>query len=52
MNIIKFKEEKKLISIKDNNIKVLELIEQIKKEMIPKDEFKIDLKLFSQKVKK
>jgi hypothetical protein len=47
MNIfIKFKEKKKLITIKEENtnITILNLIEQIKNEITPKDEIKIDIK--------
>jgi hypothetical protein len=51
MNIfIKFKEKTKLISIKDNNISVLELIEQIKNEITQKDEIKIEIKNFEIKL--
>jgi hypothetical protein len=45
MNIfVKFDEKKKLVSIKDNKITVLELIEQIKNDITPKDEIKIEFK--------
>jgi hypothetical protein len=51
MNIfIKFKEKKKIISIKDNNISVLNLIEKIKNEITPKDEIKIEIKNFEKQL--
>jgi hypothetical protein len=51
MNIfIKFKEKRKLITLKNNLISVLDFIEQIKNEIKPKDEIKIEIKNFDLKL--
>jgi hypothetical protein len=51
MNIfIKLDEKRKSITIKNNNISILELIEQIKNEITQKDEIKIEIKNFEIKL--
>jgi hypothetical protein len=51
MNIfIKFNEKRILLTIKNNNISIFELIEQIKNETTTKDEIKIEIKNFDLKL--